>query len=235
MWSNPAQRFSKGRDMPTFSQQAWDRNLPLYETTRDMAFNRELSQGTLGRDAFRHYMIQDAHYLEGFARALSLVSAKGLTADHVVQFAEAAGVAIVVERSLHAEFFKTFGVSEQQFQQTERAPVCDHYVSFLLSNAALQPFEVGLAGLLPCFWIYREVGHHIHKEAETDNPYRAWIDTYAGDEFSAAVDRVIAVVDGVAETASAKNVELMHAAYRRSAQLEWMFWDSAYRQASWPV
>ncbi|MEM6746970.1 MAG: thiaminase II [Pseudomonadota bacterium] len=221
--------------MSTFSQQAWDRNLRLYQTTRDMPFNRELSEGTLKREAFRHYMIQDAHYLEGFARALSLVSAKGLTADHVVQFAEAAAVAIVVERSLHAEFFRTFDVSEEEFQQTERTPVCDHYVGFLLSTAALQPFEVGLAGLLPCFWIYREVGHHIHKNASQNNPYRAWIDTYAGEDFSAAVDRVIAALDQVAETTSAMNIDLMHAAYRRSAQLEWMFWDGAYRQAHWPA
>jgi thiaminase/transcriptional activator TenA len=29
--------------------------------------------------------------------------------------------------------------------------------------------------------------------------------------------------------------ERMHAAFRRAAQLEWMFWDSAYRLEDWPV
>jgi len=28
---------------------------------------------------------------------------------------------------------------------------------------------------------------------------------------------------------------LMHTAYTTGAQLEWMFWDSAYRLERWPV
>ena len=59
----------------TFSTEAWARKLPLYEKIVAMPFNAELAAGTLAEDRFRHYMIQDAHYLEGFARALSLASA----------------------------------------------------------------------------------------------------------------------------------------------------------------
>lgn len=221
--------------MTSFSADAWQRNLALFETTRDMPFNRELAAGTLNSEAFRHYIIQDAHYLEGFGRALSLASAKGLTADHVVQFAEAAVGAIVVERSLHAEYFELFGVSDDTFRTEERTPVCEHYVSFLLATAATQPFPVAVAALLPCFWIYREVGNHIHAAAAADNPYRAWIDTYAGEEFSEAVDKVIACIDEVARDAAPRDVAQMHHVYRRSAQLEWMFWDSAYHLKSWPA
>jgi len=221
--------------MAGFSQDLWAANEALFTLTRDMPFNRELAEGSLAPERFRHYMIQDAHYLEGFARALSTVSAKGWHADHVVHFAEAAQVAIVVERSLHAEYFERFGVTQDAFAEAERTPACEHYVSFLLATTAFEPFEVGLAALLPCFWIYREVGRSIHGTAALDNPYTAWIETYAGEDFSDAVDRVIAVVDAVAEDSSARSRARMHQAYKRCAQLEWMFWDSAYREATWPV
>ena len=89
----------------TFSTEAWQKNLPLYHTILTMPFNRELQAGTLAEARFKHYMIQDAHYLEGFARALSLASSKGHRADHIVQFAAAAQTAILVERSLHQEYF----------------------------------------------------------------------------------------------------------------------------------
>jgi len=101
--------------------------------------------------------------------------------------------------------------------------------------AALEPFEVVLAALLPCFWIYREVGKHIHARAISPNPYQAWIDTYAGEEFEMAVDAVIAVVDDVAKQASPRTLAAMHHAFIRATQLEWMFWDSAYREETWPV
>lgn len=219
----------------TFSAEAWARNLPLYEKILAMPFNAELAAGTLTEERFRHYIIQDAHYLEGFARALSLASAKGRTADHVVHFAGAAQVAIVVERSLHADYFIQFGITPVAFKVAEPTPVCEHYVSYLLRVAALEPFEVALAALLPCFWIYREVGKHIHGAAASPNPYKAWISTYAGVEFEQAVGAVIKVVDEVANDASSRTRDAMHHAFKRATQLEWMFWNSAHDLKEWPV
>ncbi len=221
--------------MGSFSQSAWQRNLTIYEEILEIPFNTELMEGTLTQSRFKHYMVQDAHYLEGFARALSLASAKGQHADHIVHFAGAAQTAIIVERSLHADFFKQFGITNEAFAAAEPTPVCEHYVSYLLRVAALEPFEVALAALLPCFWIYREVGKHIHARAARDNSYQAWIDTYAGAEFEQAVDAVIAVVDEVAIYAAPRTLEAMHHAFMRATQLEWMFWDSAYREEAWPV
>jgi thiaminase/transcriptional activator TenA len=173
--------------------------------------------------------------LEGFARALSLASAKGLKADHIVQFADAARTAIVVERSLHADYFATFGVTQADFYATPPSPVCDHYVSYLLRVSALEPFEVVLAALLPCFWIYREVGRHIHGGAACPNVYQAWIDTYAGTEFEAAVDAVVDVTDRVAQDVSPLLLGAMHRAFSHATKLEWMFWDSAYRLEGWRI
>jgi thiaminase/transcriptional activator TenA len=221
--------------MPTFSTTAWQNNLTLYEKILAMPFNAELAAGTLSLDRFRHYIIQDAHYLEGFARALALASAKADTADQIVQFAAAAQTAIMVERALHSDYFRKFGITPEDFAAAQPTPVCDHYVSYLLRVAALDPFPVVLAALLPCFWIYLEVGKDIHGRAAKPNPYQAWIDTYAGEEFATAVQAVIATTDAVASVASERMRLSMHAAFTRATQLEWMFWDSAYRLAKWPV
>lgn len=219
----------------TFSADAWQRNHRVYDRILDLPFNRELAGASLGEDRFRHYMVQDAHYLEGFARALSLASAKGPSADHVVHFAGAAQTAIVVERSLHADYFAQFGISHGDFAASAPSPACEHYVSWLLRAAALEPFEVTIAALLPCFWIYREVGKHILSSAVRPNRYQAWIDTYAGQEFDQAVDAMIAIVDVAAADTSPRTLAAMHRAFARAVQLEWMFWDSAYRLEAWPV
>jgi thiaminase/transcriptional activator TenA len=49
------------------------------------------------------------------------------------------------------------------------------------------------------------------------------------------VRRVIAISDVVAGTASPDIREQMFRAFARASQLEWMFWDSAYRLERWPV
>jgi thiaminase (transcriptional activator TenA) len=67
------------------------------------------------------------------------------------------------------------------------------------------------------------------------NPYQAWIDTYAGEEFHRAVQAVIEATDEVAQAASPALRERMHWAFTRATQLEWAFWDSAYRLERWPA
>ncbi len=219
----------------TFSQAAWRANAALYETIRTMPFNAELAAGTLSPARFRHYIVQDAHYLIGFGRALALAAAKAPDPDGIVLFARAAEEAVVVERALHEGFFRTYGIGPETFAATPTTPACDHYVSHLLAAAHGEPYEVVLAALLPCFWIYREVGRDILARAAPDNPYRAWIDTYGGEDFSAAVDRVIAAADAAAAGASPGIRARMLAAFAQATRLEWMFWDSAYREAGWPV
>jgi thiaminase/transcriptional activator TenA len=79
-----------------FSREAWDRNIASYETIRTMPFNAQLASGALSEARFKHYITQDAHYLIGFGRALTLAAAKAPNADRIVQFAKAAESALVV-------------------------------------------------------------------------------------------------------------------------------------------
>lgn len=59
----------------SFTDQLVQENAALCADLRAMPFNRTLADGTLPQAAFRHYILQDAHYLEGFARSLALAAA----------------------------------------------------------------------------------------------------------------------------------------------------------------
>src|SRR5947207_7938838 len=203
-----------------FSREAWSRNAALYETIRTLAFNAQLASGSLSEARFKHYITQDAHYLVGFGRALAVAAAKAPDADRIVQFVKSAEGALVVERALHGSFFKQYGITAQVFAQTPLSPACHHYVCYLLATAYAEPYEVLLGALLPCFWIYAEVGRDIHARATPANPYRAWIDTYAGEDFHAAVRAVIGAADEAADGASPGLRQRMQAAFRRATQLE---------------
>ncbi|MFS4551428.1 thiaminase II [Comamonas resistens] len=217
----------------SFSQDLWNANQALYQSTLALPFNQELAAGTLSQERFRHYMIQDAHYLVAYGRALAVTAAKSDNAEGVVQFANAANEAVVVERALHGGFMRDFGITPEQFAATPLTPACHHYTSYLLATAWSATYPVAVAALLPCFWIYAEVGRDIHARSAKDNPYQAWVDTYASEEFHAAVRGVCATVDRLAEETTEATRAAMHAAYKDAARLEWMFWDSAYRLADW--
>jgi len=221
--------------MPTFSEQAWTETSGIYQRILDLPFNRELAAGTLSQERFRFYMIQDALYLAQYARALSVASTKAPDMEEIRFYAKSAETVVVVERALHGDFFEKFGVDPDAAAKAEPSPSCFGYTNFLLATALQGSYAELTAAVLPCFWIYWEVGKHIAGIAAPDNPYQAWIDTYAGTEFGDAVKTAIAITDRAAAASSESERAKMMQAYVRCAQFEWMFWDSAYRLEGWPV
>lgn len=216
-----------------FTEELAEATRDIRRQIREMAFNRELAAGSLPAETFQGYIVQDAHYLVGFGRALALAAARAPDAEALMQLAGASAGAIAVERRLHAHYMELFGVSAAQFEAAEISEACDHYVSFLLRSTALESFGEGVAALLPCFWVYLDVGRDIARRSGQENPYKAWIDTYSGEEFGEGVARMLALTNRVAETASTGTRAGMHRAFARSCRHEWRFWDSAYRRQTW--
>jgi thiaminase/transcriptional activator TenA len=211
---------------------AWDTITPLYQNILDMSFIRELQQGTLPLEKFQFYMLQDAKYLEHFGRVLAFLGSKCPDNTQALDFFEFGKDALIVEKALHESYFQDFGLTVQQHIPIE--PVCHHYIHFLKSTAAFDSLEVAMAAVLPCFWIYKEVGDHIYsKQTITGNPYKKWIDTYSGDDFGESVRKATDYVDIMAEQTTEKIRKQMLDAFVTASRLEFQFWDAAYNLTKW--
>jgi thiaminase/transcriptional activator TenA len=221
--------------MSSFSEDAWQRTARLRQAIHDLPFNVALADGSLSRERFQGYVVQDALYLGVYARVLAMAGVKGPDGATLHAFAASALEAVAVEQALHEQYFRGFGLDPGQVAAIEPSPDCLGYTSFLLATAYQDPWEVLVAALLPCFWIYWDVGNAITRRAAADNPYRAWIDTYADEGFGNAVRTVIGITDQAAAGATPATVARMMTAFIRSTQYEWLFWDSAYQQRGWPV
>lgn len=213
-----------------WSDKAWAEALPVYNDITAMPFIKELANGTLDVEKFKYYLQQDAHYLEYFARALAIIAAKTRDVDTMLDFIRFSEGAIVVERALHDSYFKEYNIN----QRVAMSPACHHYVHYLQSTVYMADSAVGMAAVLPCFWIYKKVGDYILSiQDKNDNKYQNWIDTYAGEEFSLLVDRAIAICNEVAENSTSAQRKLMTEAFMAASRLEYLFWDSAYRLEQW--
>ena len=221
--------------MTSFTGAMWREIAPIYRAILDLPFNCELAEGTLRRERFLFYMIQDAHYLGAFARALAVIAAKAPAPAGQVKLAQASAEAILVERALHQDYFEAFGIKGELFEATPPSPTCEAYGDFLLAACYGHGFPVGCAAVLPCFEIYWKVGLELMARAQRPNPYMKWIDTYADESFGRIVQEVMALTDEACGIASAAEGRLMQAAYLKAARYEWMFWDSAYREERWPI
>ncbi len=218
-----------------FATTLWRAIEPIYAAILAHPFVRGLTDGSLPREAFRFYAVQDALYLRDFARALSLAAARAPREDWIIMFNEHATGALKVEKTLHESFFKDFGLSPEAVAATPLAPTNLAYTSYLLAAAHGGPFHEAVAALLPCYWIYWEVGKTLERSGSRDALYARWIGTYASEEFGAVVRDVLACTDALAEGLRDHEREAMRRHFVTTSRYEWMFWDMGWRRETWPV
>lgn len=204
---------------------------PIMRKIFDQPFNQELSQGTLSKEKFIHYLQQDALYLADYSRALALTAGRLTCNEQAHQFMQFALGAIKAEQDLHLSY-----LNEHESLLTfnmQQSPACFMYTNYLLRMASTASVEEAVASLLPCFWVYREVGKQITKAKIINNPYAKWIELYSGEQFDSSVNLAIEIMNALSDVASDQLKAKMISAFVRSTQLEWHFWESAYHQEKW--
>lgn len=213
----------------TFCNELWTATAEIRSAIDKLPFVTGLGDGTLDREKFVYYLAQDAHYLRGYARALASAAAMADRPQDIAFFAKSAHDAVVVESSLHES-------NVVDVDAWIPSPTCTGYTSYLLSVAHTQGYPELTAAVLPCFWIYAEVGRALLEQAGdlTAHPYGDWIGTYADEEFEAATDHARQIVNRLADQADPATRARMRTAYTTASTWEWMFWDAAWRVESWP-
>ena len=216
--------------MASFTPEAWARIEPIRTAIDDLPFVVALGNGELSTERFSYYLAQDAHYLADYARVLAACAAQATEPDDVVLWSTSAQRAIVVERTLHAGRVADFAA-------TARSPTCTAYTSYLFALAGAGSYPALVAGVLPCFWIYADVGNRLKAAAAgaVGHPYADWIATYGDPAFAAATELVRCLTDRLASDAGPGTRRAMHRAFHTAARYEWMFWDAAWRLETWPI
>ena len=208
-----------------WSEKAWEAIAPVYKEIITSPFIVELMNGTLDREKFTFYIQQDTLYVSDYGRILTAIATRLTRPEHVEAFLGFAGESVAAEKAFHQIFRTELGVPEAQTP----SPSCLLYTSFLFRQFNA-PTEVMAAAVLPCFWIYKEVGDYIvANQVKENNPYQAWIDMYAGEEFALSVEKAIRICDELAETCTEVQQNAMTEVFITCSQMEWLFWDSAYR------
>ncbi len=203
----------------------------ILDAIKKQPFINELINGTLPNDVFEFYINQDSLYLENYKKVLAAVGLKCAHSDDMQFFLSSATGIIEVENHLHQQFLNGKQINK------EMSPSCELYVSYLTKMTTNYSVEEGLAAVLPCFTIYKEIGDYIlaNQNHMVANPYQNWINTYGGEEFSKSVTKAIEITNKYASKTTEEQIDKMTLAFERSSKLEFMFWDSAYNKEQWKI
>lgn len=214
----------------TFTTEVWAETAAIREAIYAHPFVAGLGDGTLPQATFVEYMQQDALYLADYGRALAGIAAQASEPDDTIFWAAGARETIVVERELHGSHVSDLAAATM-------SPTCRGYTAYLLSLLTTGSYAVAAAGVLPCYWVYQDVGDRLLAAAGTldGHPYGDWISMYADDHFAQQVVQAKQIVDRLAAEATPQDRARMATAYATATRYEYLFWDAAWRLERWPV
>jgi thiaminase/transcriptional activator TenA len=218
-----------------FTSELWQGIGDIYRGILVHPFLTGLTDGSLPQGTFAFYVVQDALYLRQYAQVLAAVASRAPDAAGTEMFARHAADAVAVERALHESLLTDLGIDPAAASAAKPAPTNLAYTSYLLAAIYGGSYADGIGAVLPCYWIYWEVGKELQRRGSPDPRYQRWIDTYGGEEFGAAVRAVLAVTDELGPVLAPRERERVHQHFRVTSRYEWMFWDMGYRKQTWPI
>jgi thiaminase (transcriptional activator TenA) len=217
-----------------FSRELWGDITGIYKAILAHPFVTGLADGSLPRESFEFYVLQDALYLRKYAQALAAVASRAADPAETEMFARHAAGIVAVEMGLHESLLADLGIDPALAAAAEEAPTTLAYTSYLLA-ACGGSYAEGVGAVLPCYWIYWEVGKHLLELGSPDPRYQRWIDTYGAEEFGDEAREVIAVADRLGDDVAAAERDRIRRHFRATSRYEWMFWDMGFRRETWPV
>ncbi len=218
-----------------FSAELWDDITDIYDAILAHPFLAGLADGSLPQPAFSFYVVQDALYLRSYAKALAIIAGRAPDTAATEMFGRHAADVIAVEATLHGALLAGLGIDPAVAAAAQPAPTTLAYTSYLLATVSGGSYAEGVGAVLPCYWIYWEVGKELLRRGSPDPRYQRWIDMYGGEEFGEVVQSVLEVTDRLGPELAPAERARVHRHFRTTSRYEWMFWDMGYREESWPV
>jgi len=218
-----------------FSQSLKASAKPILQAQLEHPFVSGLARGDLPMDKFRYYMIQDALYIVDYARSLAWVAPLLPDVKNIMAMLDTANETFKIEAALKEHYFEQFGITMEDALQSEQAPVCKAYIDHLFRYTRNGTCAEGMAAILPCGWIYVEIGYYFtqKREISDDHPYKSWLETYAVPEFKDMVNWWFDLLDDAVTGLSTELRSPVRNVFLQSCRFEYLFWDMAWNLQAW--
>lgn len=202
---------------------------PTWHSYTRHEFVLRLAAGDLPEAAFRRYLIQDYLFLLHFSRAWGLAIYKSDTLAEMRRAQSLVAATLDVEIGLHVEYCRGWGIDVAAMESAPEAMETIAYTRFVLDRGLAGDrldLEVALA---PCIVGYAEIVAERMADPRTKlagNPYKSWLDMYAGGEYQALAGEAKAALDEqFARRGSEGRLPSLAAAFTAATRLEADFWQ----------
>lgn len=191
-----------------------------------------IQEGTLDKEKFRYYIMQDYLYLKDYAKTFAVGVAKAKSQETSDLFAKYIPV-MHGEPNVHGGYLAKLNVTEEEMNAMKPSFENISYTSYML-RVAYEEGEVEiLTAILSCAYSYEVIAKNMIRNNPkcTDDPfYGEWIRGYASKEYADGNRVLLNTLDKLTENCSEEHLKHLEDIFFLCSEYEYEFW-----QMSWAI
>lgn len=207
---------------------------PIWDSYNDHPFVKGIEDGTLDKEKFRYYILQDYLYLEEYAKVFAIGVAKAESLEMIRLFAGYINVLTDGEMDIHRGYMGELGITQEELDSTERAIDNLSYTSYMLRVAYEETQVEILAAILSCAHSYEMIAKRIieNNPDSVNHPfYGEWIKGYASDTYTKENVTLMAHLDRLTENYTEAQIQHLIDIFVISSRYEEKFWDLSWNMS----
>jgi len=205
----------------------------VWEDGYNHPFVQGLGKGTLDKEKFKFYLLQDYLYLLQYAKVFAAAVLKSDTEEYMSNFTIVQNYIFNTEMDVHREYMKRFDITQEEIDSVKSSLYNRTYTANMLAHGFTGGLAEIIATVLPCGWTYSDYGKRLKSQYVDNlegNFYKTWIENYASDSFAGSLEWLFGALDDLVVDMSDKQRENIEEIFISSVEFEYLFWDMAFKQ-----
>ncbi|MBU3091963.1 thiaminase II [Clostridium sp. CM028] len=194
-------------------------------------FIKEIGEGTLDKEKFKNYLIQDYLYLKEYSKVFSVGLIKAKTMDEMKFYYNSIRGIMEDETAVHIKYLEGFGLTAKETEKCEYKLITTSYTSYMQGVALTGDLKEIALVAMPCTWSYSYIGKYIKKtygHKLEGNFFNPWIEEYASEDFEKFTNDWLDYINDLCEDIDEIEKKRLLAIFMKSCMYELEFWNRAY-------
>jgi len=210
----------------------------LYAATKEIwdgyyshPFVKGLADGTLDKEKFKFYMVQDYLYLLDYTKVFAVGCSKSEDEETMRYFAEYVWKILDGEMDIHRGYMKRLGIERAEADSTPKSLDNHSYTAYMLKAAYEGGAAEAAVAILSCAVSYEYIGRYIvehYPDADRHEFYGEWVQGYSAPGYADSNRRLEELVEKLCEGLSPAHLNKLEEIFVVCSRYEAAFWDMAW-------
>lgn len=188
-----------------------------------------MKDGTLDKDLFRDYLVQDYLYLKEYAKVFCMGIVKSKDMEEM-RFLYKSISGTMEEGASHIRYMEELGITEKEAENMRAKNENVNYTNYM-NNVSLQGDvkEIAIA-TLACSWSYGFIGEHLLRKANLEgNYYKEWIELYGNGSYREFMNSWLKYINDICKNISKEEEIRYIEIFKKCSLYELEFWNMSLK------